>query len=584
MNQLAKALAILFTITLIAPSVLLVQPQPVYAQVPGLEVPVGDGITRLKETLNLITSYTNTAANVAMQINAYVLQPLAFVLSGNLMKALTAGVVGFVIGKANGTGIPQFVTDVQKSLQTVGDAKALAFFDQFGRNSNSPFAGSIVSNLRKDYLSKTSLAGFWAANMNTLARSTPSYRPGFLAGNWQQGGIAAWFALTTQTQNNPYTLSQNAQSTLGTLIGPGAGGATGARMAELNWGKGFLSWCGASAGSTTADNDGTEMDTEGVNPGDPCTKDGVPGTIKTPGSVIVDTLNKVLGGQQDIITRMGNVGHEINGILSNIGTVMKTVNFAVDILGNSSLGSATGGLLGSDSPSSANSSSRLLQYQTAPGSLGVTNSTVYKSAGTLTISGTDMLNRVNQYESSWNTISAAAQAASTTAASLTSFCIAQQKLAPSVFASSGNPEGDLAAFMTASNAQAAAAKTAITTQIAPVLGRFANATAISAAARAMVAKIQSEANSGTETNAYLADLQTLQTFPPTDNDLSNALQDALVANMAIAVPTGSLTVTGGSLLSQMSTIGTNADALKASVCTPTASAAASASGGDFGGV
>ena len=56
MNQLAKALAILFTITLIAPSVLLVQPQPVYAQVPGLEVPVGDGLTPLKQTHKLITS------------------------------------------------------------------------------------------------------------------------------------------------------------------------------------------------------------------------------------------------------------------------------------------------------------------------------------------------------------------------------------------------------------------------------------------------------------------------------------------------------------------------------------------------
>lgn len=581
-----KTLAILFTITLVAPSVFLARPQLASAQweqgVPGLEVPTGDWITRIKETLNLMTSYTNTAANVAMQVNAYVLQPLAFVLSGNLMKALTAGVVSFVIGKANGTGIPQFVVDVQKSLQTVGDAKALAFFDQFGRNSNSPFKSSIVSNLRKDYLSETSLAGFWAANMNTLARSTPSYRPGFLAGNWSQGGIAAWFALTTQTQNNPYTFAQNSKSQLGTLIGPGAGGATGARMAELGWGKGFLSWCGASAGSTTADNDGTEMDTEGVNPGDPCTKDGVPGTIKTPGSVIVETLNKVLGGQQDIITRMGNVGPEINGILNNIGTVMKTVNFAVDILGNSSLGSATGGLLGSDSPSSANSSSRLLQYQTAPGSLGVTNSTVYKSAGTLTISGTDMLNRLSQYDSAWNTIDSAARAASTTLMDLANFCITQQTTARTIL--TDDPYQDLTNFLRASTDQAAAAKTAMTTAVASVLNRSANAAAISAAARAMVAKIQGEANAGTETNTYLADLQTLQTMRPTDTDLSNALQDALVANIAIAVPTGSLTVTGGSLLSQMSTIGTNAAALKASVCTPTATPLPANSGGDFGGV
>src|SRR3989344_8405212 len=110
---------------------------------------------------------------------------------------ITAGVIAFVIGKANGTGVPQFVVDVQRSLQTVGDSRALAFFDQYGRNSNSPFAASITSSLRNSYLQKTSLAGFWAANMNTLARFSPDVNA-YLAGNWSQGGVAAWFALTTQ--------------------------------------------------------------------------------------------------------------------------------------------------------------------------------------------------------------------------------------------------------------------------------------------------------------------------------------------------------------------------------------------------
>lgn len=562
-RPVASAFAAVLTIAILAPSLFFLAPQRTQA---FGGVPVDDFITQIKSTLSAALDITNTAAAVAMQINAYVLQPLAFALSGNLMKALTAGVISFVIGKANGTGIPQFVTDVQKSMQTVGDVRALTFFDQFGRNSNSPFARSIVSNLRKEYLSETSLAGFWAANMNTLARSTPSYRPGFLAGNWPQGGVQAWFALTTQTQNNPYTLSQNAKSQLGTIIGPGVGGATGARAAELNWGKGFLSWCGPIDQSAAAPSGGTKV--EGVNPGDPCTVNGKPGIIKTPGSVIVETLNKTLGGQQDIITRMGNVGPEINGILRNIGTVMQTVNFAADILGNSSLSSATGGLLGSDQPSSSSGTSRLRQFQSTPGNLGVTNSTVYQNASTLTISGTEMLSRVEQYESSWNTIGSAAAAASTTLADLANFCIAAQTTARTVL--TDETYQDLTNFLNASTAQAAAARTAITTQVAPVLARVASAATTSAAARVMVEKIKNEANAGAEevANSYLADLQTLQTMAPTNTDLSNALENALSTNRATAVPAGSLTVIGGSLLDQMSLVSTNAAALKSSVCTP----------------
>ncbi|MFA5997831.1 MAG: hypothetical protein WC814_00315 [Candidatus Paceibacterota bacterium] len=560
---ISPLLSALLVVSLLAPSLFFVAPQEVHAQ--SIGVPTDDWVVRIKETLNLVSTYTNTAANVAMQINAYVLQPLAFALSGDLLKMITAGVISFVIGKANGTGIPQFVVDVQKSLQTVGDARALTFLDQFGRNSNSPFASSIASSLRNDYLSKTSLAGFWAANMNTLARSTPSYRPGYLAGNWSQGGVRAWFALTTQVQNNPYTFYQNSQERLGTMIGPGIGGATGARVAELNWGQGFTSWCGAT---DTGGSDGTEMESEaGVNPGDPCTdKDGNPGSIKTPGSVIVASLNKALGSQTDSILRMGNVGPEINNILRNIGTVMQTVNFATQILG----GSGSGGLFGVNATSGTNPTSRLMQYQNTPGYLGVTQSSVLQNAATLPVVSSDMSGRLTQYESSWSTISSAANAASTTVASLANFCIAEQKVAPSVF---NNDEAGLAAFLSASTAQANTARSVLTTTIAPVLAQASAAATTIATARAMVQRVQSGQNStsGTASAAYLADLQTLQTMPPSDADISNALQDAQIAGVATAIPAGSLTVSGGTIVGRMSLLSTNAEALKASVCTPVAS-------------
>src|SRR3990167_7648077 len=176
-RPLTTALAIFLTVVLIAPSAFLVAPPKAHAALTSV-IEVGlnlfeNTIGAIEETLNVISTYTNTAANVAEQINTYVLQPLAFVLSGNLMKMLTAGVIAFVIGKANGTGAPQFVVDVMKSMQTVSDGQALAYLNQVSR-TNSPFSGSLSPPLRNDYLAKTSLSGFWAANMNSLAASSPN--------------------------------------------------------------------------------------------------------------------------------------------------------------------------------------------------------------------------------------------------------------------------------------------------------------------------------------------------------------------------------------------------------------------------
>jgi hypothetical protein len=637
-SPFAATLAILLTVTIIAPSTFLIAPQKVHAQGfpvydnaafwPTLKTSVESTITAIKSTITAIAAPVAAAAEVAQQVNDYVLQPLAFVLSGNLLKLMTAGVISFVIGKANGTGIPQFVVDIRQSFQTVSDVHTLAYFDQYMRSSQSPYTGSIISALRKEYLNKTSLAGFWAANMDTLARSSPNVNA-YLAGNWSQGGVGAWFALTTQIQNNPYTKYQNARDQLGNLIGPGAGGATGVRAAELAQGNGFTNWCGSSDGflgsitttatplaavaaAATAANadytaaynaaaaDPTDAALQadvvtarnaadaaaaayaaaqassdvaaasspiGVNPGDPCTNaDGTPGTIKTPGSVIVASLNKVLGGQQDSVVRMGNVGPEINKILGNIATIIKTVDFAVKILG----GPGSGGLFGVDQSSGSNSTSRLMQYQNSPGNLGVTQASVYQTAATLPSSGFDKLSLVAQYESAWNSIRGAANTASTSVTSLASFCIAQQTIASNTLATSTLTTDitNLTNFMNTSNAQASAAQTALTTKIAPVLAQADTASTTIAAARAMVQKVQTELNSGAAGagGAYAADIQTLQAMPPTLQDVANAQQGAQAFGTSVANPAGSLNVSEGSSVDQMNLISTNATALR-SVCT-----------------
>lgn len=640
--------ASLLVIVLITPSIFFLAPQRVHAVLgvgdatvivgetsyTALQRSVNSAIDVIKGTITSIASVTSASAAIAKQVYDYVLQPLAFVVSGNLLKAITAGTIAFVIGKANGTGLPQFIADIQRTVQTVSDQRALALFEQYIRSDPSPYSGSIIAALSKEYLNKSSLLGFWNANMDTLRRTSPNPY-GFLSGVWLPGNTATWFSLVTQTQNNPYSAYANAQSQLGGMLGPGVG-AVAAKLQDIAQGGGFVSWCGSSDGflgskSTSVAGDKNiakveqamdeaysaafyraydaaiadgELESQaiavakaagdraattvqgneiakikaanagnaylGVSPGDPCTNsDGTTGSIKTPGSVIAAGLNKVLGGQQDQVARMGNISGQINGILSNIATVLKTVQFASQILG----GPGSGGLFGVDQPTPGQTRSALQAYANSPGNLGVTTASVLASAATLPSSGSDMLDRTAQYETAINTIGTAANSAATSVTSLLAYCMTQQQVASSTL-QTGNPTdlANLTAFTAASSAQISAAQTAFGTVIAPVITRVNAASTTITNARTMVQKVQTELISGDPANtaAYTADIQALQTMAPTPTDLAIAQQDAIIppSTTATVDPPGSLNISGGFLIERLNLLSTNAATLQPSCTAP----------------
>ena len=584
----------------------------------------------IQQSITSTATIASAAAEKALVFKAFVLDPLAFVVSGRLLKAITKGTIEFVIGKLNGTGLPQFVADIQKSMQTVSDAHALAYFNQYIQSSRSPWNTAIISQLSKEYLNKTSLLGFWAQNMDTLRRTSPNPY-GFLSGVWLPGDTATWFALVTQTQNNPYSVYATARSQLGTILGPGAGGATGVKAQDISNGQGFVSWCGDStdylgalttgtvSGAAAANVDAAgaaAYDTAynkavndpdpnvqaqatqlalnaqtaakaaafaqakaantgntflGVSPGDPCTlADGTTGTIKTPGSVIAASLNKVLGGQQDQVVRMGNVGGQINSILSNIAIVLKTVQFGSQILGGPGSEGILGGLFGG-TQSSVRTTSALQAYANSPGNLGVTESTVLTNQATLQSSVSDLLNRTAQYEKAINTIGAATNSASTSVTSLLAYCTTQQQVASSTL-QTGNPIdlANLATFTAASTAQISAAQTAFKS-IMPVIIGVSTASTTIANVRALVQKVQAKATSTDPATvaAYVTDVQSLETTPPSLSDIG-ALQSASMATGAVvATPPGSLNVTGGSLVDRLNLISSNATTLQSVCAVPT---------------
>lgn len=619
-------IALILSFAFITPAAVLIGPLPVRAQTP-IGVPTGEvnplvvvptGVTSAKTTISAfqeiltqVNTFLTQVATYAQWVNTFILQPLAFVMSGNLLKALTAGVVKFVIGQANGNGNPQFATNVQRTLQLVSDIQALAYIKQVGL-TNSPFATSIRSALNTRYLQNSSLAGFWAANQCTLSAVSPDIQQ-YLAGNWSKGGIAAWFALTIRPQNNPYLLYMNSQAQLANVVV----NAMNARSTELNWGQGFMSWCSASTEAQKAANTANteykacaancssssnpvgcvaQCETRygeggGANPGDACTTtDGSAGTIQTPGSVIKATLDKVLGSQQDKLVQMGNIGSQINQIMSSISTIVQTVNLAQNILG----GGSSGGLLNSgpmvttfaptrDSSgnfssgyftvtpgqinSDAASSTSAMNQQSNDRSNTAQHQADLENAATK-LAGLSVTARAQLYKASWATIGTAAGTSQTNVQALIAACTASVD----DMKANQNTGYYSQAFIDAAMAQIAEAQAALSSIVTPAVNTASAAPGIADAAIAMDTQVQNELANNSPN--YQADLQKLQDMPPSLVNTYQAQQDAITTNNAKADPTGSLKIVPSTqqnfstLVDRLNLLGTNATQLISTVCNP----------------
>jgi hypothetical protein len=165
-----------------------------------------------------------------------------------------------------------------------------------------------------------------------------------------------------------------------------------------------------------------------------------------------------------------------------------------------------------------------------------------------------MKDRLPKYESSWGLIRSAADYTSTALTDLQNSC----------------------------PAQSAAAQDAIDNEVGPILSQADSADSVSAAAEAMMQQVQNEsdavnANTGGTTQAqaaaaqlqaaqYAKDAQALQDMQPTDQDVADAdkaTQTTPAPGGATADPTNQLSVTGGTIVDQLSLIATNAASLQA---------------------
>ena len=559
-NSLIKTTAIFLAVILIAPPIFFVMPQHAQAFL-GIGDITFDPTNFVKNTITALASKTTSLASLAEKINTYVLQPAAYLESGNLLKAMTAGIVDFV-NKGN-AGSPMYVQNLMGNTQMVGDSQAIAFFAQFG-NLHSPFASSINRSLRNNYLQNTSLSGFWNANQCTLYKSS-SNQYAFLAGDWSKGGAGAWFALTTQDQNNPYTLYQKSQAQLNSLVA----NAVSSRLSELDWGQGFLSWCGKGTAATeTAGNV--------VDAGDPCINaDGTSGVIKTPGSVIAASLNKALGSNQDKLAQTGSVANDVNKIFHNAVTIAQTVQFAQQVLG----GLNSGGLFGVSETSPATGGRRIIDsFSDSEDFMGTNSSTVGQDSFTATSSIpdliADMTTRIVKYQTAWDTINSAAIKTKNKIIELQNYCNQQISLVENSqkYDLTVNEDGDSEDAFVVRWLNNQAKQIAISTDqtlnstLTQIFEQIEEASTTIATANDMVLKIQNELDEANATSTpditrLTIDVQTLQTMSPTQDEVVRARQDSYPYSAAGAALEGSAAISGSSLMDTLNSLYNNAHKL-----------------------
>ncbi len=488
----------------------------------------------LKNTITSVAAVTSSINDTAMWVKTYVLDPLAFAVSGNLLRSLTAGVVDFINGN-NTSGRPLFVQNLGGHLLSVSDQRAFAFFAEFGRNSNTHFSAGLLSSLRANYLQGSSAAGFWAANQYTLPMFSPN-PAAFVGGNFRQGGWPAWFALTTRPQNNPYMSYYIAQAEYSARVR----NAVSNSLQELAWGDGFMSWCDdATEEELEAESDGIPESVEitprvGEIPDEVeiTNRVGTPGNCgagkktRTPASVIRDGLQKALGADFDRLIDVGDAGT----VFQNIANTLQVMTYGASVLGAAN----SGGLLGISQPRGG-VSSVLQRYRDQPRitQAGITNiatnyqqqaATQAQALGTKETASIqndlvgsdsnyrDLLGEATgstteasategsvPYQAAWQTIGNAAQATRTSLLAITNSC-------PGTYVTE--------------------AHRAVNTVVNPLIQQAASAGANSI---------------------------------PTASNIAYAEAQAQTTNSATSTSCGSFTASGGTLVDQMTLIKANAD-------------------------
>lgn len=253
------------------------------------------------------------------------LDSLLVVIVRSVLETLSDNVVDWINNGPDGRG-PLFATDLGGFLQQSADNVAGEFINSIGLGGLcSPFRLQVQLAVQTSYNAGRSGRNPYDAQC-TLSGVINNIQ-GFLDGDFSQGGWSGWYSLTQNVTNNPYGAVLDAQAKLSIQIN----NDQGLQKTLLDWGDGFMSWSECATDPVT----GAEKRDANGN----CTEQG---PVRTPGKVISEQLNKVLGSEQDQLQLADEFDEIIAAIVTRIGASFMNRNGVISSNRYSIGGSGTG--------------------------------------------------------------------------------------------------------------------------------------------------------------------------------------------------------------------------------------------------
>lgn len=268
----------------------------------------------------------------SLRVKEYVLDPIAKGLARAIRKAIVQSVLSWV---RNGfQGNPAFVQDPKNFFKRIADNEIGRFI--YGSDLRwmcSPFRLQIQRAIVRNY-------SYFDTNQCTLTQVLDNFKGFTDSVNNELGSLGGWdmwAQVSGSPSNNPY----GAYALAGIQIDAKISGELNKEQNILNWNKGFMSWkdpscvaertenkrlqetrdqyAGEGEGETlpqtvtvdAADNANFSDQVQGNTDPESC-------PIITPGTVIVDQLNKSLGSEIDELVAADEINEALTGLILSL--------------------------------------------------------------------------------------------------------------------------------------------------------------------------------------------------------------------------------------------------------------------------
>ncbi len=313
----------------------------VRAQLSTIEAPVSPLLIATLAIAAIKTAETNYTAPRDW------LDRIALLIGRAAIRTLTASIVSWI--NTGFQGNPAFVTDVRGYFQDVADqvlgefiaGTDLAFMCK-------PFQANIRIALIQQFAKKPKPF----CRLSTISRNIDR----FISGTFYDGSWKSWFVLTTDPYGNEYSSFINSSIQVqGSILT-----AQGAKKAELDFGRGFLSLSECRDVYESGEVDVSYgITAAGESIGNTTSQLNRTCSIVTPGAAIENQIADTFGSE----FRQLELANSFNQILDAlIGQLIKQVFLSA------------GGLAGVSKPTSSTGTSFIQSYGSTPNQVGVANS------------------------------------------------------------------------------------------------------------------------------------------------------------------------------------------------------------------